>query len=133
MYLFDTDILSNIVKAAPSSRLLAKLAAAPPDLQFTTAVNIGEIYYGASRSPHRERIIQAFEARVFPQLEILPFDEGSGKVFGVMKAALEKKGRSVGEPDLRIAAIALQHKLILITGNEKHYKNIPRLVVENWL
>ncbi len=133
MYLFDTDVLSNIVKAAPSTRLLEKLATAPADLQFTTAVNIGEIYYGASRSPHRERIIRAFEARVFPQLVILPFDEESGKIFGALKARLEKKGRSASEPDLRIASIALQHKLILITGNERHYKSIPRLVVENWL
>jgi len=133
MYLFDTDILSNIVKAAPSSRLLERLATAPSDLQFTTAINIGEIYYGASRSPHRERIIQAFEAKVFPQLVILSFDEGSGKVFGTLKASLEKKGRSSSEPDLRIASIALQHKLVLITGNERHYQNIPRLLVENWL
>jgi len=133
MYLFDTDVLSNIVRAAPSARLLEKLAAAPADLQFTTAINIGEIYYGASRSLHRERIIQAFRAKVFPELVILPFDEESGKIFGTLKARLEKKGRSASEPDLRIASIALQHKLILITGNERHYTNIPRLVVENWL
>jgi len=133
MYLFDTDVLSNIVKAVPSTRLLEKLAKAPADLQFTTAINVGEIYYGASRSPHRERIIQAFGAKVFPQLVILPFDEESGKLFGALKARLEKKGRSASEPDLRIASIAIQHKLVLITGNERHYKNIPRLVVENWL
>jgi len=133
MYLFDTDGLSNIVRAAPSARLLEKLAMAPADLQFTTAINIGEIYYGASRSPHSDRIIQAFRAKVFPELVVLPFDEESGKIFGALKARLEKKGRSASEPDLRIASIALQHKLILITGNERHFKNIPRLVVENWL
>jgi len=133
MYLFDTDVLSNIVKTAPSSGLLEKLRKTPQDLQFTTAINIGEIYYGASRSSYRERIIEAFEEKVFPQLKILAFDEESAKIFGALKARLEKKGLSASEPDLRIASIALQHKLSLITGNEKHYKNIPRLVVENWL
>jgi tRNA(fMet)-specific endonuclease VapC len=133
MYLFDTDVLSNIVKIAPSSRLLEKLRKTPQDLQFTTAISIGEIYYGASRSSYRERLIEAFEEKVFPQLKILAFDEESAKIFGTMKARLEKKGLSASEPDLRIASIALQHKLTLITGNEKHFENIPRLAVENWL
>ena len=45
---------------------------------------------------------------------------------------LEKRGIGCSEPDLRIAAVAIQHSLILITGNIRHFENIPGLRVEDW-
>ena len=133
MYLFDTDILSNIVKRKPSGLLLEKLRDLPKALQYTSAINIGEIYYGAKRSPKKVRILKAFEESVFPNVNILPFDQESGRVFGTLKAELEKQGISCSEPDLRIAAVTMQHNLILITGNTRHFKNIPGLSIENWI
>ncbi len=133
MYLFDTDILSNIVKRNPSEVLLVKVEKLPKELQHTTAINVGEIYYGAARSDRRDTIIKAFEERVFPNVNIVSFDETSGKIFGELKAKLEKQGAVCSEPDLRIAAIAVQHEFILVTRNEKHFKRIPGLSVENWI
>ncbi|MBI9085130.1 MAG: type II toxin-antitoxin system VapC family toxin [Desulfobacterales bacterium] len=133
MYLFDTDTLSNIVKQRPSDRLVQRLQHLAKAVQFTTAINVGEIYFGANRSPRKNQILQAFEKSVFPNVNILPFDEESGRVFGLLKAELERTGIGCSEPDLRIAAIALQHRLALITGNVKHFKIIPGLRVENWM
>jgi predicted nucleic acid-binding protein len=133
MYLFDTDTLSNIVKRKPSDILLEKLRDLPKALQFTSAINIGEIYYGAKRSPKKTRILEAFEESVFPNVNILPFDRESGQIFGILKAELEKNGIGCSEPDLRIAAVTLQHNLTLVTGNTKHFKNIPGLRLENWI
>ena len=61
MYLFDTDTLSNIVKRKPSGRLLEKLEETPKAFQYTSAINVGEIYYGANRSSRRKQILKAFE------------------------------------------------------------------------
>jgi predicted nucleic acid-binding protein len=133
MYLFDTDVLSNVVKKAPSAVLLARLTDLPGDMQFTTAINAAEIYYGAARSEHREEILKAFEEKVFPGLTILPFDAGSAKVYGALKASLERKGTVRSEPDLRIAAIAIQRRLTLVTGNVRHFEAIPGLRVEDWI
>jgi len=133
MYLFDTDTLSNIVKRRPSEQLLLRLRDLPMALQYTTSINIGEIYYGAHRTQRRDQIIKAFEVHVFPNITILPFDKKSGKAFGRLKAALEKQGIEYSEPDMRIAAIAIQHDLILITGNVKHFADIPGLRIENWI
>ena len=133
MYLFDTDTLSNVVKRKPSEFLKRKLREISKEFQYTSSINIGEIYYGASRSDRKDQILKAFEENVFPNIKVLPFDEGSGKLFGALKAKLEKKGIGCSEPDLRIASIALQNNLTLITGNVKHFKNIPGLKFENWI
>ena len=133
MYLFDTDTLSNVVKRKPSGRLLEKLEETPIAFQHTSAVNVGEIYYGANRSSKKKQILKAFEEMVFPNVNILPFDRQSGQVFGILKAEIEKGGIGCSEPDLRIAAVAIQHSLILITGNTRHFKNIPGLRIENWI
>jgi len=133
MYLFDTDTLSNIVRKKPSEFLLGKLDTIPEEVQFTTSITIGEIYFGAIRSDRTDRILSTFETYIFPSITVLPFDEESGKQFGALKAHLEKKGIGCCESDLRIAAIAIQHGLILITGNVKHFKNIPGLTIENWI
>ncbi len=133
MYLFDTDVLSNIVKRNPSQTLLKKIQKLPKELQYTSSINIGEIHYGANRSSRKEQIIEAFEERVFPSVHIVGFDETSGKLFGELKAALEKRGIVCSEPDLRIASIAIQHDFVLITGNTKHFEKISELSIENWI
>lgn len=133
MYLFDTDCLSNILKKAPSPLLIKKLETLPKDLQFTASINVSEIYFGAYRSRNQEKILKAYEDKVFPNVNILPFDTDSGKIYGRLKALLEKRGFSKSEPDLRIAAIAIQHNMILVTGNKKHFMNIPGLNIEDWI
>jgi len=133
MYLFDTDTLSNIIKHKPAEFLKKKIAKIPKAFQHTSSITLGEIYYGAYRTNKLEKIVTAFEENVLPNVNILAFDGATSKIFGQLKAGLEKQGIGCSEPDLRIASIAIQHKLILITGNTKHFKNIPGLKIENWI
>ena len=133
MYLFDTDCLSNILKKAPSPLLIKKLESLPKGLQFTSSINVSEIYFGTYRSRNRKKILKAYEDKVFPNVNILPFDTDSGKIYGRLKALLEKMGLSKSEPDLRIAAVAIQHNMTLITGNKRHFMNIPGLNIEDWI
>jgi tRNA(fMet)-specific endonuclease VapC len=133
MYLFDTDVISRVVKADPPKTLIDRLAAVPRGLQYTTAINAAEIFFGACRLGRRDEIIRAFERLVLPRLTVLSFDLESARVFGRLKAAMEARGRPRSEPDLRIAAIARQHGLTIVTGNVRHFEGIPGLSVENWL
>lgn len=134
MYLFDIDVMSRIVRADPPKRLIDRLSRIPRALQFTTAVNAAEVYYGAARAgARRDALVRAFEDSVLSRLTVLPFDLESARVFGRLKAALEGRGQPRSEPDLRIAAVALQHRLILVTGNIRHFSGIPGLAVEDWL
>ncbi len=133
MYLFDTDVLSHVLKKQRSAPLMAKLKTTPRAAQFTSAVNVAEIYFGILRKEGRKDLQRCYEDEVFPRLTILPFDWESARIFGRIKADLEKRGITRFEPDLQIASIALANKLTLVTGNVRHYAGIPRLQVENWL
>jgi tRNA(fMet)-specific endonuclease VapC len=66
-------------------------------------------------------------------LPVLPFDRRAARVFGELKAELERVGRPIAEPDLRIAAVAVSLDLTLVTGNERHFARVPGLTLENWL
>jgi predicted nucleic acid-binding protein len=133
MYLFDTDIISRVVRANPPEALIDRLSRIPYSLQFTTSINAAEVFYGACRIGRRDDLIRAFEELVLPRLTVLPFDLESARVFGRLKASLESRGQPRSEPDLRIAAIALHHGLTIVTGNVRHFSGIPGLAVENWL
>ena len=50
-----------------------------------------------------------------------------------LRAELERQGRRLDEPDLRIASIALSRQLTVVTGNVRHFRRVPELAVENWL
>ena len=133
MFLFDTDTLSHVLRREPSPSLLVRLAAVSPEEQFTTAITVGEMVYGAERSSRREYLLGQFEMRLWPMLHILPFDRRAGETYGSLRAQLEHAGTPLAEPDLRIAAIALTHDLTVVTGNVRHFSRVAGLRVENWI
>lgn len=133
MFLFDTNILSEVLKPAPSPTLVARLANIPPERQFTTAITVGEMVYGAHKSPRTDHFLRQLEERVWPNVRVLPFDHSAAVTYGRLRAHLERSGAPLPEPDLRIAAIALTHDLTLVTGNTRHFDRVPGLRVEDWL
>jgi tRNA(fMet)-specific endonuclease VapC len=41
--------------------------------------------------------------------------------------------RRIGRADLLIASISLAHRATLVTRNVRHFQQIPRLIVTNWV
>lgn len=133
MYLFDTDSISSIIKNRPNFSFIKKLAHVSPDDQFTTTITVGELIYGAYKSSRPEYFLERLDMMVWPTINILSFDEDAARLYGKVRADLEKKGIVLSEPDMRIAAIALCNKLTVITGNTRHFLKVPELKVQNWL
>jgi len=131
-YCFDTDVLSAVLRRDPPLALVRRLAQVPPTEQTTTAITVGELLYGAARrgSPTQTRRVREL---LESALSIVPFDRRAAEVYGELRAVLEREGRRLDEPDLRIAAIARSRELTLVTGNVRHFERVPELVVENWL
>jgi predicted nucleic acid-binding protein len=57
----------------------------------------------------------------------LPFGTELAQVFGEISAQLEGIGQRLADADLQIAATALHHGLILVTGNIRHFERVPNL------
>ena len=134
MYLFDTDILSNLLRRVPSTILIARLALAPPEQQFTSSITYGELVYGARRLGARGgELLERLERALLSNLPILPFDAAAARRHGEIRAYLERLGTPIGDADMRIGAIALARSLTVVTGNVRHFLRIPELSVENWL
>jgi tRNA(fMet)-specific endonuclease VapC len=132
MYCFDTDTLSAVIRRDPPLSLIRRLARTPPEEQFTTAVTLGELLYGAARRGGAT-LTQKVRELVIDALPVLPFDERAAEAYGPLRARLESDGRRLDEPDLRIASIALSRGLVVVTGNVRHFSRVPDLKVENWL
>ncbi len=133
MYLLDTDILSNLMRRVPEGSLVSRLARVPPEEQFTSRVNLGELVYGALRSDRADLLLERIEAVIPAELPVLPFDAVAARSYGEVRAGLESRGTLIGDADLRIAAIALSQGLTVVTANERHFRRVPGLSVENWL
>lgn len=133
MYLFDTDILSQVLKRTPSPTLLARLAAVPAEQQFTSAITAGEMVYGAYRSDRPDHFLRQLQERLWPNIRVVPFNRAAAETYGRLRAQLEEAGTPLAEPDLRIAAIALTRELTMVTGNVRHFSRVPALQIENWL
>ncbi len=133
MYLFDTDIITNIFKKKPSTKLLEKLAGTARRDQFISTITISEIVYGAWKSSQSKRHLDNLEKILLPAVNILGFDAKAAYVCGSLRAGLEKAGTPLALADLEIAAIAIANELTLISGNIGHFSRIEGLKLANWL
>jgi len=129
-YILDTDICIYIIKKKPEQVLkkLAKLAST--DIAIS-AVTLSELIYGAEKSQHKEKNLEALTGFLVP-IDILAWDENAAKSTGEIRAVLEKSGKVIGPYDLQIAGQALSLNLTLVTNNEKEFSRVKGLKIENW-
>jgi tRNA(fMet)-specific endonuclease VapC len=132
LYVFDTDVLSAVLKGRLPDAARARISGLGPEKRHTSAVTVGELYYGALRSSATQRWLAAIDDLLL-EFACLDFDADSARRYGELRAFLERSGRRLDDPDLRIAAICLAKDEILVSGNERHFARVPGLRYENWL
>ena len=124
--LLDTNAVIALQKNDPQFLSYAK-----GDFEvLIPAIVIGELYYGAYNSVHVNRNIQAIQDVVEDSV-ILDCDLGTAENFGKIRHQLKVQGRPIPENDIWIAAIAMQHDLIVVT-RDVHFQEIDGLTVEAW-
>jgi len=64
----------------------------------------------------------------FKNLNILKFDQNAFTIY----TKFHRQIRRIGTRDLRIAAIVLANKAILVTRNYQDFSQVPDLVQEDW-
>lgn len=96
-----------------------------------SSITLAELQYGVAKSSEPSRN-QAALLEFCAPLNILDFGLEASSAYGEIRASLESKGNSIGPLDTLIAAHALSMPAILVTNNEREFKKIAGLKVENW-
>ncbi len=126
-YLLDTTILIGMF--AGETVIKEKLVQASE--VFIPSIAIGELYYGAWKSQrHRENIAQVDE--LVAESAVLGCNAETARWYGEVKNTLRLKGRPIPENDLWIAAIALEHDLV-VAKLDADFGEVDNLKVEMWL
>jgi len=129
-YLIDTNICIYIMNQHPVE-LVKKFKKVRIDDIGISSITVSELQYGVSKSKHREKNQQRLNEFLLP-MKILAFDENAAKYYGDIRYLLEKQGQIIGPLDLLIAAHAISEQLIIVTNNDKEFRRIKNLKIENW-
>jgi tRNA(fMet)-specific endonuclease VapC len=130
-YMLDTDICSYVIRERPLE-VYEKFKKVKVNQLCISVVTYAELIYGVEHSSSREinrPIIDDFVRH----LDIITWDREAAEHYGKIRAFLRAKGSIIGSMDMMIAAHARSQNMTLITNNDKHFKRVPKLRIENWV
>ncbi|MEZ5045022.1 MAG: type II toxin-antitoxin system VapC family toxin [Saprospiraceae bacterium] len=129
--LIDTDILSYFLKGDES--VARKFIEYYREYHYINISIIShfEIIRGLEYKQASKQLAE-FSEFVDKNCEVINLSELSISHSARIYGDLRRTGKEVGSLDLLIAGIALERDLELITNNEKHYRDIKGLKMDNW-
>jgi len=130
-FLLDTNICIYIRHRQPSE-VLARFKRLRPGEAAISVITYGELLFGAEKSASRtDALLQLQELAAL--LPVLDLPQAAAGAYGAIRADLQAKGEMIGNNDLWIAAHARAAGLILVTNNEREFKRIDGLKLQNWV
>jgi tRNA(fMet)-specific endonuclease VapC len=129
--LLDTDILSAVMRQHPATLARARTYLAVHHRLTFSIITRYEILRGL-HAKNATAQLAAFD-RLCSVSTILPLTDAIVVRAAAIYADLYQRGVLIGDADILIAATSLEHGLIVVTNNEKHYRRIAGIQLENWL
>jgi tRNA(fMet)-specific endonuclease VapC len=129
-YLLDTNIFIYIRQGRPESvvRRFSKLGAGEAAVSI---ISYGELFFGACKRGQRPEDLERLRT-LMGLLPCLTLPEAAAETYGAIRAELELSGQLISNIDLWIAAHALASGLTLVTKNEREFRRVRGLKVQNW-
>ena len=131
MFLIDTNICIYIMNDHPLE-VIQKFRDIGVGNICISSITVSELQYGVCKSKQIKKNSKRLYEFLSP-FEIISYDESAANCYGKIRSQLEKQGNIIGPLDMLIAAHALSENLTLITNNQKEFKRVKSLVVENWV
>jgi len=97
-----------------------------------SSITHAELCFGVAHSSHVERNAAVLREFLF-KLNIQSYSADAGACYGRIRHELTIQGKLIGANNLLIASHALSIAATLVTGNEREFRRVPELEVENWL
>ncbi len=130
-YLLDTNIFVYIRRQRPPE-VMARFQRLKPGEAVMSVITYGELLYGAEKSSSRTQAMHQLE-ELTALIPVMPLPPEAGHAYGATRATLELRGETIGNNDLWIAAHASAAGLTLVTNNEREFKRVSGLKVQNWV
>ena len=138
MILVDTNVVSEVMRIAPSETVVEWLNNQKSSSLYISTVTIGEIEYGLRILPVGKRRLQIKER--FEQfvslafaLRILAYDEAAARTYGEVMSLRKEMGRPMNVPDGQIAAIARAHGHKIATRNISDFEDCGVELIDPFL
>jgi len=137
MILLDTNVVSELMKAAPAENVVGWVAAQPASSLYTTSTTQAEILHGIMLLPSgkRRRGIEAAAQAMFAEEfegRILGFGSDAALPYSHIAADRRRAGRPISSFDAQIAAIARTVGAVIATRNVADFTDCGVKVVNPW-
>jgi tRNA(fMet)-specific endonuclease VapC len=130
IYMLDTNICSYIIRNRPES-VKRKLKEIERFHEVAlSSVVASELLYGAYKKGS-QKLIEVVK-HFINCFVIYDFDLKAAEEYALIRTDLERKGVIIGAYDLQIAAHAKALSAVLVTNNEKEFRRVEGLKIENW-
>ena len=132
-YLFDTNICIYLINKK-FEYLIDKVEKYGIEKIGISSITIAELEYGIAKSssPHKEENRVALLEFLLP-FKFIDFNQNDAYEYGRIRQDLQSQGKIIGNMDILIGSQAVSRELILVTNNEKEFKRIENLEIENWI
>jgi toxin FitB len=138
MIILDTNVLSELMRADPSARVVSWIAKQSAMELFTTSITEAEIFYGIellAGGRRREGLLAAAEAMFVKDLSgrVFGFESDAARAFSRIAVARRALGKPISQADAQIAAIAQVRQARLATRNVEDFDNCGIDIVDPWV
>lgn len=137
MIVLDTNVISELWKAAPEPNVLAWIDAQAVETLYLSAVTVAELRFGLAAMPagKRRSIYQErLEREVLPAFTscVLPFDLDASQAYAELMARARAAGKAIGKADGYIAASAAARGFTIATRDTSPFKVAGLNTIDPW-
>ena len=137
MIILDTNVLSELMRPKPASRVSEWVAKRPATELFTTSITEAEIFLGIELLAHGKRheaLLHAAEAMFLQDFggRIFGFESEAARVFSRIASHRRGLGRPIGHADAQIAAITKHQRAKLATRNVSDFADCGNELMNPW-
>jgi toxin FitB len=137
MILLDTNVISELMRPAPSARVLDWVNQQPGPEIYTSTITEMEIFFGIEILPkgkRRDDLLSAAESVFTHEFadRVFSFDGNAARISAQIAAHRRILGRPMNHADAQIAAIAQEHEARLATRNVDDFRDCGIEIVDPW-
>ena len=137
MIVLDTNVVSELMKAAPAAAVTRWIREQAVESVYTTSITQAEILHGIMLLPtgRRRRLIASAAEEMFSVEfggRVLPFATEAAPFYAQIAAERKRIGRPISHFDAQIAAIARSAGATIATRNVPDFEGSGVRVINPW-